>query len=230
LAIAIALRFPLRVAVLDGDKEGFATVLTFGERCVASPLIAPPVPIRHKRLGDNEVQLYRAGAGLETASDVALGQHIMRAAADADVLFIDTSGDRTSPVVGATLALADIILTPVMPDFASLAGFEKTCLSASEMKSPARIYAVRSRWDVATRLGREVDAALLTDHRAALLDTRIRRDQLVMETTGAGMPVPLYAPSCRASSDFDALARELGALCGWVSTVTRPTFDATDDA
>jgi cellulose biosynthesis protein BcsQ len=224
LSISIALRFGLRVGVLDGDKEGFATVLALGHRCVANPLTAPPVSIEHPRLTNGPgLLLYRAGAALETASDTSVGNHILRAAADVDVLFIDTPGDRSSPVVGATLALADVILSPVMSDFATLAGFEKTRVSVSEMKSPAQVLVVRSRWE-RTRIGGDVSGILVAEHRPALLDTVVRKDQRVADTTGTALPVPLFAPRCRAARDYDTLACELASLWGWVHSTARPSF------
>jgi len=72
---------------------------------------------------------------------------------------------------------------------------------------------VATLYDRQTRFAREMLIAMQARFADAMFDTAIRRSVRLREAAAFGVPVQLLDPRCRATTDFEALAREvLGAL------------------
>lgn len=213
VASLLALRFPRRVAVLDLDKEAFATTMALGQNVAGDPLRDEPLVIPKGAAGA-ELLLFAASAAIGLADESALSRHIARAAAVAEVVVIDTPPDGHSPAVLAALRAASAIVVPVTPDFQAMAGMERLRATAARLGVQAPVRALLSRWEARTRLAQDVHQQLVVRSPGIALSSIVPRDQRAAEAMAAGCPVPVFAKRSAATAAYRTATYEIAALAG----------------
>jgi cellulose biosynthesis protein BcsQ len=214
LAIAALLAFYFRVAIIDLDKEAFATTMGLGQLLAADPLNDAPVivPTGTKRAG--ELLLFAGSAALGCADEAALSRHIVRATEVADIVVIDTPPDGSSPAVRAATRAASVVVVPVLPDFAAMAGMQRLLATASELNPQVPVRALLSRWEARTRIAQDVHQQIVASNPGITLSSVVPRDQRAVEAMAAGCPLPVYAKRSPASAAYRTATYEIAALAG----------------
>lgn len=214
LAAAALLARGYRVAFCDLDPDAYATVMGLGQTAHASPLAAHPLPIAHPLLPDGKLLLFPGGDSIADADELAVGAHLARCAAHADIVVVDTPPNRRSPAVAAALRMATVVVIPVVGEYQALAGMQKLMDSMRAFGATAAVRALLSRWEAQTVLARDVHRDLVTSYPGVALSAAIPRDQRVAEAPAAGLPVTLYAPRSAAAEAYRTATREIAATGG----------------
>lgn len=179
----------------DADPQG--SLLTWADRAAELEVEVPPV----FGVGDS------------------LHKQIPEAAADYDVVIVDTPGDRGTRMATA-LMIADVALIPVQPGAQDVWTLPRTMEAVTTANSyreaaglPELTAAVVCNGTVRTMLsGSTVDT--LTEMEIPMLKTRVGRRTAIANAIAAGQGVTAYEPGSVASMEVRALADELGALLG----------------
>lgn len=214
LALAALLARHFRVAFLDLDKEAFATTMGLGQLLAADPLNDPPLIVPTGTTRGGELLLFAGSRALRNADETALSRHIGRASLAADIVVIDTPPDGSSPAVRAAIRAATVVVVPVLPDFAAMAGMQRLLSTASQLNAQAPVRALLSRWEARTRLAQDVHQQIVATSPNIALSAIVPRDQRVVEAMAAGSPVPLYAKRSPATAAYRTATYEIAALAG----------------
>src|SRR5262249_40928640 len=154
-------------------------------------LFAQPIEVG---LGARHAALFPAGEPIAHSQDGQIDAHLARAVRDADVVIVDTPPTRTSPAVRSALRAATLIVTPVMPEVQSYAGFTRVLAERSAMGLSTPVHALFSRWDANTLVARSIHTRVLSKTPHRKLDAIVPRDQRVVESMVKAVPVPIGAP------------------------------------
>lgn len=214
VASLLAAHFSKRVAVLDLDKEAFATTIALGQSVAHDPLHDDPVIVRGASAGASEMLLFAGSAAIGVADEVSIARHIARAGQAADILVIDTPPDGQSPAVMAALRAATTVVIPVMPDFQAMAGMQRLLANTVRLGVRAPVRALLSRWEPRTRLAQDVHQQIVACNPGITLSSIVPRDQRVAEAMAAGCPVPVFAKRSAATAAYRTATYELAALAG----------------
>jgi chromosome partitioning protein len=205
-----------RVALVDLDPEGYATTMGLGRDLVADPIHAEPAVVAIAPSRD--ALLFPAGQSIAHASESQVAQHIQRAASAADIVVIDTPPTRTSASVRAALRAATIVVTPVLPELQSYAGFTRVLADSEAMGISAPVVALFSRWEARTVVARDIYTLMLAKQAQRKLHPIVPRDQRVVESMVRATPVSLFAPKSPASDAYRLAAIELAHLVNLAPT------------
>lgn len=108
---------------------------------------------------------------------------------------------------------ADTALVVVETGAFALQGARQACLIftelAREMGRRLDLRVVATLYDRRTRFARDLLVAMHSRFGEQMFDTVIRQSVRLREAAAFGVPVSSLDPRCRATSDFDALAREV---------------------
>lgn len=210
LAVAASVARRHHVVVVDLDPDGFATAMGLGQRLAHDPFISTSVAISHPLLsGPGSLRLVPSSSRLHLLSEGAILRRLDYARSLADIVVVDTPPDRRSAAVQAALRAATTIVVPIIPEFQALAGWYRITETAESLGTPAARRALLCRWESRTTLASDVRLELDTHHPGVALSAVVPRDQRAAEASAKGLPVNLFAPSCRAARAYDLAALEL---------------------
>jgi len=214
LALASLFAQRYRVALVDLDPEAFSTTMGVGLPASQDPLNASPLVVPMPPNAAGELLLFAGSATIALADEAMLAQHISRAAAVADIVIVDTPPNGCSPAVMAALRAATVIVVPVLPDFAAMAGMQRLLATANQMNPHVPVRALLSRWEARTRLAQDVHQQIVASNPGMVLSAIVPRDQRAAEAMAAGCPVPLYAKRSAAATAYRTAAYEIAAIGG----------------
>ena len=214
IAIASLLAARYRVALIDLDPEAFTTTIALGLPSSVDPLNASPLMVPMPAAATGQLLLFAGSATIALADEVMLARHIARAALSADIVVVDTPPNGCSPAVVAALRAATIVIVPVLPDFAAMAGMQRLLATVNQMNLKVPVRALLSRWEARTRLAQDVHQQIVRCNPGALLSAIVPRDQRAAEAMAAGCPVPVFAKRCPAAAAYRTAAYEIAALGG----------------
>ncbi|HEY9225362.1 MAG TPA: ParA family protein, partial [Gemmatimonadaceae bacterium] len=211
LAALFAMRpVPDKVALVDLDPAGYATLLGLGQSLASNPLSCSPVAIPLRARG--VLELFPAGRALAHASASQIRAHISRAKASADLVIIDTPPTRASPLVGEALHAATHVVSPVLPDFQSYSGFTGILADILATVPSTPVHALLSRWEPHTVVARSIEAIMRRTPTFTTLTAVVPRDKRVVESMATATPVPVGAPRSRASAALRLAAIQLATI------------------
>ena len=212
LAALFALRY--RVALIDLDPEAFTTTMGLGLAASTDPLHASPLVVPMPRAASGQLLVFAGSATIALADEMQLAQHIARAALSADIVIVDTPPNGCSPAVIAALRAATVVVVPVLPDFAAMAGMQRLLATVNQMNVQAPVRALLSRWEARTRLAQDVHQQMVACNPGAVLSAIVPRDQRAAEAMAAGCPVPFFAKRSPSATAYRAAAYEIAAMGG----------------
>ena len=188
--IASALGRKRRTILLDLDDQGTST-----EWATAGLL---PVEVRHVPSEEAEVR--------------ELVQAVAAATLDADLVVLDLP-PRSSAVLSAVLALADLVVVPVTPSGADLAATSKVIALLQRARlvngtPKPRCLLVPSRVDRRTAAGKEIDGVL--HELGEPVGPAVGQRSAHADAFGAGVWVGQFAPRSPAHEEIEVLAAVVG--------------------
>lgn len=106
---------------------------------------------------------------------------------------------------------ANIIIIPITYDKAALDGTADLIHTAREIKEVSNInyYIVRNMYDVRNKQTNYYIENELATFKDKVLQTRIRKFEVINQSRIAQIPIQIYDPTCKAVSDYSSLAHEV---------------------
>jgi chromosome partitioning protein len=223
----------LRIVLVDLDPQHSATLAlplqnadrtpVFNEDGTAAPLPAADDPLRDLPVevwfpeirGAGSLHIYRGGPALSLASMDEARALLERAAADADVVIVDTV-----PMVGALVAAAveasDLTTIPTEPTSDALKALPQVYETVTKIQKHT------GRGIVRVLLTKTVDRETVTvqarqqlpERYPGLLIGEVPNDVRGKESNGWLTPLVLYAPDCRAARAYRRLQERVSELLG----------------
>lgn len=230
---ADAARRGLRVAVVDCDPQGSATIALpdgsapvdpdTGVRdlvpadLVADPLSAPPIPILLEDLAPagGALVLYRGGDALDGASPQQVRDHVRRAHERVHLVVVDTQ-PRARACFGP-MAAADLVVVPTDPTSDAMRNIAQYVAARDAVAPDTPLRLLLTKTVANERTTKQAPAILEENYPGALLATQIPNSARGKEANQYLLPTVLYAtrPEDRVIRHaYLSLTTELLALVG----------------
>jgi cellulose synthase operon protein YhjQ len=147
------------------------------------------------------------GAAIATAPELLIGP-LGEIAAQRDAWIVVDTMPGPSPQLSALLPLADLLVTVLLGDAASVSLIASVESGAAfgPRQSPEHVAFVLNQFDPRTRLGPAISQAAVAHLGHRLLGT-VRRDEWAGESAAAQKLIADYAPSARSAHDIALITR-----------------------
>ncbi len=132
-----------------------------------------------------------------------------------DLIVFDAPPNMGILNLNAILA-SDTIIIPVLADFLSFHGLKILFETLSEIEEDFEFFLdsfiLLNRYNALQNISNESFNALRSNYQDYLLDTVIRQDTKLAETSSYGKPIFQYLPSSKAAKDINALISEIFSI------------------